>query len=209
MIKVRVDSSDTKQLDSLLRFVAPQVPQVPYEMALDMLRQAYTEFARKTQLLVAHADFPIQRGVRLYALEPPQGYEVFSVLRMDGHHYRPIPDKDYWFVGWGTRFRVIGNSYVEFRDAPSQDGGDCDLAMHLLPNECATTIPSEVSVPYGKGIAMGALADMLDMAGQPWYNPRAAAQKRLEFNRAALSGRELSISNRGATPAHMKRIRVV
>lgn len=207
MLRIRVDTPDTVRLDGLLRHIAPSVPEVPYDMALDMLRQAYTEFARKTQLLVSHVTLGIQKGVRVYDIPPPEGYDTFAILHP--HNYHCYPNPHTWCAGWGTDFRVLNSRVIELRTAPSQDYADREIALHLIPNACIDTIPQEVATPFGKGIAMGALSDMLEIPNQPWYNPRLAQAKKIEFNQAALTGRELAMTNRGHAKLTMKPVRFV
>lgn len=192
---VRVDKASTQPLATVLRHIAPLVPEIPYEMAVDILRQNYVEFARRSKLLVSHYSIKVQRGVKDYPLIPPAGYEIYAV---SDRMYRPFPDVDYWHMGLGPRFHIIGNRVIEFTDAPSQDHYVRDVALHLLPAQYATDIPDEVSTPFGKGISMGALADMLEMPNQPWFNPNLAQIKRREFNRTVLSARELAMTNRGS-----------
>lgn len=207
---IRVDTDQTDRLDSLLRHVAPIVPEVPYELAMDMLVQAYTEFARKTSLLVSHYKLPLQRDVREYLLEAPEGYEIYGILDASNYidGYTVFPNYNRWYIGWGDRFRMEGNSAIVFEDSPSQDR-EKHIALRLLPTECATTIPREISVPYGKGIAMGALGDILDMPNKAWHNPRAAQAKKVEFYRTIQSGRNLQISNRGAKTVMFKPVRIL
>lgn len=211
MLYARVDNAPTVELATVLRHIAPLVPEVPYEMALDMVQQAYVEFGRRSQLLVSHYTLPMQRGVKQYPLIPPKGYEIFAVSDISdaGNMYRSFPDAHHWFMGWGTRFTIVGNRWIEFVDAPSRDHYARSMAFHLLPAPHATDIPTEVATPYGKGISMGALADMLEMPNQPWYNPNLAQIKRREFNRTVLSARELATTNRGSKTLMFKPVRVL
>lgn len=203
-------TEDTVELESLLRHVAPIVPEIPYEMQLDLVRQAYTEFARKTKLCVVVQTLRIQRDVKEYPLEVPDGYHVFALLHADDgkHVYGHFPTVDTWYYFWGDRFRMLENKYLEFKQAPSKEY-DRRIALHVLPTECAVTIPSEIAVPYGRGIAMGAVADALDMPNKAWYNPRAAANKRRDFYREVQNGLALHLTNRGAHSITAKPVRVL
>lgn len=209
-----VDTSDTTKLDTLLRFAAPEVPEVPYEVALDMLRQAYTMFARKSCLLGANIRLPIQKDVKSYELEVPHGYEIYSIQHIDdcrvfGRVIWTQPSPHFWFTGWGYRFRMLGNNVIEFFDAPTKDDESRSLTVCVLPTECATTIPRAVSVPFGRGIAMGAVAYMLDIPNKAWTNPRTAQSKLLTFNRAAADGRAVFLTDHGAKPMDFRPIRIL
>lgn len=209
-----VDTSDTANLETLLRFVAPEIPEIPYEVSLDMLRQSYIMFARKSCLLGAHIRLPIQKDVRIYELEIPKGYEVYSIQTIEDcrvfartEWIQPTPN--YWFTGWGYRFRMLGNSAIEFQDAPTKDDTNRHLTAKVLPTECVTIIPRALSLPFGRGIAMGTVADMLDMPNRAWTNRAAARDKRLTFNRAIADARALAITDHGARTADFKPIRIL
>lgn len=208
-----VATDNTEPLDNLLRHIAPSVPDVPYELMLDMLRQAYTEFARKTKLLMSQQELRIQRGVRNYTLEPPTGYEVFALLQadiMDAHwSYTSFPNANYWYYFWGDKLYLDGNTQIVFQREPTCDNIQRVLALHLLPDACCDNIPKEISTPYGKAIAMGALADILDMPNKGWTNPQAAGRKRLEFNRAVQSGIAKHLTNNGAHVLSFKPLRIL
>lgn len=210
---VRVDQGETVSLESLLRYVAPLVPDVPHDMALDMLRTAYTEFARKTKLLVSHQSLPLQTGVKNYLLEAPEGHEVFGILQCQyngyGYGYTHFPTPNRWFYGWGQSFYLEGNRELVFVEAPSYDYEDREIALHLIPSPCATTIPSEIATPYGHGIALGALAEMLEIPNKPWTNPRLAQIKRREYSIAIANGISLFMNNRGATSAMLRPVRIL
>lgn len=207
---VRADVGATEPLENLLRFFTINAPEIPYDVAIDMLRQSYTDFARQTCLLVSHFDIPMQKDVRTYMLEPPEGYEVFGILGTDSNGtYLRYPNVNTWYFSWGQRFRLIGNSIIEFEYGPSRDDIRRTLALHLLPTTCADTIPTEISTPFGEGIAMGALRRALEIPNKPWTNIQLAQLKRRDFSRAALTGRNLHIAGRGAVTPAFKPIRIL
>ena len=208
---VRVDVNATEPLENLLRFVMPSTPQIAYDLAMDMLRQSYTEFARKSNLLVSHFEISTQKDVREYVIVPPEGYEVYGLLgeAKDGNTYIRYPNPDTWFFSWGQRMRMVGNSMLVFQDAPSRDAVKHGVVLHLLPTVCATDIPTEISTPFGEGIAMGVVARALEMPKQAWSDIPLAQLKRREFSRAALSARNLHIAGRGAIAPAFKPIRII
>jgi hypothetical protein len=200
---------DAVNLDTLLRHVAIYVPELPYEVAIELVRQRYIEFARKTRLLVSHQTINLQRDVRNYPLEPPAGYQVFSVLGLgDNNTYFYYPNPNQWYWVGGNNFRLFDNKQIQFQYAPSQDYEQC-IILHVIPTDCVDTIPSEIATPYGKGIAMGAVADALSMPNKGWSNPNASADKRREFYREVQNGLSMHINNRGANPAMFKPLRIL
>lgn len=207
---IRVDDGEMTSLDTLLRFAAVEVPQIPYEVALDMVRECYKEFARKSHLLGAELLLPIQRGVHDYDLDVPAGYDIFAVKT--GHHDRYCwhqPSPHYWYQCCGYRYRMDGNRRVYLHDAPSRDAVDFRLTVQVIPNDCATDIPQAIAGPYGRGIAMGAVADMLEMPGKAWTNPKLAQIKRSKFNNTCAQGRALDLTNHGARQIAFPFVRIL
>lgn len=202
---------NTVSLDTLLRHVMPIVPDLPHAMALDRVRQAYIEFARRSGLIVGQLKQKYQAGVHDYPLIPPDGYEVYQVLGFGSPGYSFV---DYWggnnYGLWNTRLDVIDNTTVYLHRAPSVDNEDglC-VYVALLPTSCVADIPVSIATPYGKGIASGALADILLIPNKPWTNPAIAGVHKLEFNRTVLAGKNLAQTNRKAGPLRAKSIRVV
>lgn len=206
---VDVAAETSEPLDSLMRHVAPQMPTVPYEMAMDAIRMSYIEFARRTKLLAYTQRLPIQRGVRTYLLDPPEGYEIYGVLGVEHEPYIYYPTPHRWFFQRGWRMRMLGNSEVEFECEPATDAYDRHLRFHLLPNQCADTIPLEISTPFGYGIATGAVSKLLDSPSKQWGNPELAAKKHRDFARVAAEGLNKHITNNGAAPAHFRPVRIL
>lgn len=199
---VEADNAGMVALDGLLRHVMPLVPEIPYDLALDMMRQAYIEFARKTEILEYTQVIVKQKDVYDYKLECPEGYTVFSVKPERGPLLR-WSSPHYWFAAYGQRFRVA-SGYLVFDRADSRDGVPTRIKLGLLPEDCVEYIPSQLQSAYGKQIAMGAAADMLDMPNRGWYNPRAAAAKRVSYERAIAAAKVAVLTNNGAVAPTMK-----
>lgn len=191
--------ADSEPLKNLLRWVAPSVPEVPYDLAIDYMRQAYIDFARRTKLVTVPMTLTIQKGVKNYELKGIDGYEVYAIKDINwlDFPYQRYPDAHHWYYAWGCRFRVKGNRELVFAEEPGQDG-NYEVILHLIPSDCVDSIFTELSTPFGKGIAMGALADILEIPNKPWTNFQLAAKKKRDFDRTVLDGRRLEITNRGA-----------
>jgi hypothetical protein len=65
---------ELEPLTPLLRHAMPIVPELPHSMALDMLRQKYIDFARRTRILQTEIPIQYQSGVRDYQLDAPEGW---------------------------------------------------------------------------------------------------------------------------------------
>ena len=206
-----INEASTVPLDSLLRHVATRVPELPYIVALDMLREKYIEFCRKSGLLVSYIELPIQAEVTNYFLEAPTGYEVFCV-KGAGHPTGwswQNSNANHWFSMWGHRFWVKDNSEIVFARAPSSAESDRFVLLGVIPAPCCDSVPVSVATPYGSGIAAGAVADALCIPNKPWTNPNLADRYELKFNRATLSARNLSLTNRGGVTPQLQAIRIL
>jgi hypothetical protein len=200
---------DDVRLESLLRMVTPTLNNIPYELALDLLRQSFTEFARRTKMLASTQSIQFQQDVLDYQLEAPEGYEIHSI-RSAGygneiiHSVRP----DYWYSCGRRRFSVISNSTLVLGTAPSTDSDDTfTIVSTVIPNERVMRIPREVSVAYGECIADGALARALVYKNKSWYDPNLAQMKKRDYYRAMGSAAALSLADRveGNMDARMRR----
>lgn len=202
---------DTEALEPLLRWVAPSVPTCPRDMALDYLRQAWIEFAKKTSLVTVTVTLPIQKGVKNYALVPPKGYQVYGMKDVSFMEfpYQRFADAHSWYYAWGYRFRLEGNKEIVFQDDPSQDDNNRKIVLRLIPIDCVEDIPTEIATAFGKGIAMGALADILEIPNKSWTNFPLAQKKRRDFDRTVLAGRQLEITNRGAKTPMLRPTRIL
>lgn len=207
---VRVDTPDNMELQSLLRHVATSVPSCPHDVMMNALQQAYIEFGRRSRLLASHYTIHTQRGVHDYDLIPPAGYEIMGLLGEADRNFNYIsyPNYNTWYFGWGTRFRLSGSQLI-FDEAPSRDAVCNTFALHLVPTECTTDIPRKIATLYGRGIALGALSDLLDIPNQGWTNPKLADKQRREFNRITAQATAAHYTNFGSQKPMMKPIRIL
>lgn len=203
-----VNIEDTVSLESLLRHVMPVIPKLPHSMALDMLRQAYIEFARRTGLLVVELTQDYQASVVDYYLEPPANYEVYSIIGLKADWFSYV---DYWYFKSPMRwFNVIDNTHIELRSAPSRDIEDgLTIYVNVLPSECIDVIPKSIATPYGRGITQKVLSDAFCLPNKEWTSAELSRKHEMEFNRICLSGKQLSISNRKNGPLRARAERIL
>ena len=194
-----VNTPDEVKLESLLRHVMPTINNLPYELGLELVRQAFTEFARKTQMLASQQYLDFQRGVVDYEITAPTGYFTHMVREVGSGSNTIVGSitPHSWYVCGRYRFSVIGNNVLMLSAAPSTDeAGAFAVLTTVIPNESIVTIPREVSVAYGKCIADGALAEALLIKSKPWYDPNLAQQKKRDFYRGVQSAGALALMNR-------------
>ncbi len=197
----------TEKLEKLLRFVSPHAPGLPYEMSLDLVRSAYTDFCASTGLLTLKANLEVQRGVRDYTLKAPDGFEVYAVADFEARHLSAV---DTFGRSHRRAYSVISNNTIELAVAPSKDYVMTDdLYLTLIPTETTTEIAADLYTRFAKGIAAGAIADACELPNQPFSDPGKAQLYRREFARTKQKGRNLAITNRNSQVLSFAPIRVV
>lgn len=194
------DFNDTVALDTLLRHFSPVINNIPYELGVELLRQGFIEFCRRTEFLTSQQELQPQKDVSDYELVPPEGYDVFKVKGVGrGPEFMVMPNVNYWYAGWGTNFYIIGTQYIVLRNSPSSDLDEpFAITMIVLPNECCVRIPREIAVAYGLTIAKHAIAAALLYKNKPWFDPNLSAKFERQFYNGVQSARNLVLMNRGA-----------
>lgn len=195
-----VDFNDAVKLDSLLRHVLPTVNNLPYELGVGMLREAYIKFATETECLAAQLTYTPQKDVADYELTPPEGYEIYKVRIGEPQRGCPGQSPHYWCYA-GERYYMVGNKTLVLESVPSHDATEQSaILVTVIPTECATRIPREISVPFGESIAKGALAEALLLKNKAWYDPNLSSLMQREFGRGIQRAKNLNLTNRGAMP---------
>jgi hypothetical protein len=204
-----LDYMDSVPLHNMLRHVMPYVAKAPQAMALDLLRQKYIDFARRTRILCCEISTNYQAGVRDYYLTAPKDHSIYSIVGIEGGHYG-----SYWnggeSIGFSTRFDVFDNNCIRLRDAPSVDETDgLKVYVTLLPKECITYMPASLSLPFGQKIARGVVSDLLYTPNKEWSNPNLARKYELDYEKMLLSARALAVSNRKVNSNSIKPLRIL
>lgn len=203
------NGSPTVELASLLRHVVPSCPSLPYDMGLDLLRQAYIEAARKSGIIRHVCEITRQRGVTNYPLIPPEGFEVYAVVPLHRQAHSGFESPHTWGVNT-DRYRIIGNEELELYSAPGVDGvTPMQLTVTLVPTDCTVTVLTEIATPFGKGIAAGALRDAMCMPNHPWSSPQLSAKHERTFYRTIADMRNSVITDRGALAPIFRPVRII
>lgn len=212
---------DMTRLEALLRHIVPVVPDLPHSMALDRLRQAYIEFARRSGLLLAKLVLDYQAGVSDYELVPPDGYEIYMVQGVQHHNGFYWYDGTAGYIGglqntWGnvfpgnTGFVMTSNRTLCLNNTPTVDQvGGLNVYVTLLPTECVSDIPVAISVPFGDGIAKKVISDALRIPNKGWTNPVLARSYELEYNRTVLNAKQLASRNLQRGPLVARSVRIL
>lgn len=195
-----VDTNDTVALDSLMRYVLPTIPALPNALGVDLLRDAWRDMMARSESLSSIITIDVQKDVDDYEITPPDGYVVHRIREIGyrGDWKTRRPQAHYWYTTYDVAYRVVSNNTIILRDMPSRDeDGAFQLRASLVPDECITRIPREISIEYGSGIAKGALAQALMYRGRPWYDPELAKVKQREFENAIRMAKNTQLDNRG------------
>ena len=193
----------------LMRHVVPFCAGIPHDLGLDLVRQAYIEAARRSGLLTAECELPIQRDVATYPLDAPEGYEVHAIHPTHNNKHVHFSAVDYW-ITCGYRFRVLNNDEIEFYDVPASDATESvKLTVIVIPQSCVDTIPTAVATAFGRGIAMKAVADAMRMPKKEWTSYGAADSYERQYNRTVMEMRNLAITNRGSRSPSFQPVRII
>ena len=204
---------ELEPLTPLLRHAMPVVPELPHSMALDMLRQKFIDFARRTRILQTEIPIQYQAGVRDYQLNAPEGYYIYSIMGMEAPR---SPNPWYWYgEGYGhyrqaIAYDVIDNNIIRLRHEPSVDRPEgIRVCVVLLPHPHVMHGPASVILPFGHALAAGVVADAMLFPNKPWTNPQLSREYKQEYERAILNGRALAGTNRKVKSADMMPMRIL
>lgn len=192
------DNTDTVPLNQLIRHVLPKVGGIPYEVTLDLLRESYKIFARRASILAFQQVIDYQKDVRDYLLVPPAGYEVYQIAGPDNTmDTTNTPTPDFWGRRVGNDFSIVSNKYIVLKVSPSVDQvAALTLTILVLPDDNIDVIPTEVSTPFGQGIAFGAIMEALLMKNKSWYDPNLSEKYERKFNQAIQAAKNVVMTNR-------------
>lgn len=205
-----VDFSETVQLTVLLRHVLPMVPKVPPAMALDLLRQKYINFARRTRFLGSLLIQDSQSGVRDYSLTPPTDYQIYSIVGRQQQTHRVDTWGVRFFSDLRLDFDVIDNNMIVLRNPPASDElNGIKIWVTLIPKPCISTIPISIADPFGYDIAKGVVGELLHIPNKEWTNDGLARRFELDYEKMLLSARSLAISNRKVDSNTAKPVRIL
>lgn len=204
-----LDYADSVPLNTLLRHIIPLVPKLPQAMALDMLRQKYISFARRTKILSYECIQNYQAGVTDYYLTAPKDHDIFSIVGIEGGQYGY-----YWYgeqrVAFKRNFDVRDNNCVILRSPPSIDEvNGLKIYVILIPQSCIGYIPSSIAGPYGLDIAKGVVSDALRIPNKDWTRIDLSRRYELDYEKMLLSARALAMSNRKIDSTSFQPVRIL
>lgn len=205
-----LDFSETCPIDNLLRHIMPMVPKVPPAYALNVLRQKYINFARRTRFLASLLIQDSQSGVRDYRLVPPTDYQVYSIIGRQQYNHKVDTWGARFFSDLHLDFDVVDNNMIVLHNCPAQDEiNGLKVWVTLIPKPCISTIPINIADPFGYDIAKGVIGELLHVPDKQWTNDGLARRFELDYERMLLSARALAISNRKVDSNMAKPVRIL
>ena len=189
------------KLEDLLYRVRPQVPGCPEEVAIDALRVAAEHLCRESHLWQKQlSPASIYKGIGDYQLPTPAYTRVVSPLRVDvsGHklEHRHTGELDAWDEDWRERvgpephyWTMNSPDEVVIVPKPEADKPDALVArVSLEPAENDLDLPDWFH-QYTNCLKEGALAELKEIPGKPWSDPKMMQLHQRRFHREVARAR--------------------
>lgn len=216
---------DDVPFSQLVRMVLPFVTleddgDLPDPVIESVIRDAAVEFMRETQFIRRTITIDAQCNVDEYPLELEDCYYVVSIRRVTvcGEGYAPIHEEDTGnLIARSSHlpdshnlFHLSDRNWLVVEPVPceSVDGG-IQVYASIAPSPDSCSIPREVYNEYGKSIVDGALAELLLIKSQAWYDAGQSVLRAKKFERAKAEARARAlkgfVTGRHKGGSHRKR----
>ena len=164
--------------------------------------RAYRDFCSQTMWLRINVPGATVAGVRQYNLGSDPLLEIIGVRAVQGS-WTPAQTEQSWGLsaadptqwdpnmrpGQPTRYAYIPHGQIAVDPVPKQVYQLLVSAVVQPKTETVAQIPSECLSKYSNEIEAGALAYLLTIPGQPWYNPQLAQVYKREFQSAVANAK--------------------
>lgn len=192
--------------DAFIPYVSVVVDGVPANVVGHMVRLSAIEFAMRTHVMRRTMWAPTQDGVRHYPLELGDCYTLTSIssLSVNGERYAARAPRDEFDMSSGCWFSFDQPCDLYLgRPACEDRARGLEVNLIVSPGQDSCTVDQWVYQRYAEPIAAGALARLLRMPSEPWYDLRLAAQYASEFDRVMVFARAADRSGYSSAPARM------
>jgi hypothetical protein len=161
--------------------ILPRVPRCPTPTVNQAIRQAAQRFCERTKLWRETDSFQIGSEGMDYVFAPPGAvlYEI-ETARFNGQRLQPasIPWLDDNLPNWrelsGSVPRYVTQTEIDTVRVVPADTGQVDLTVILRPSDDAQDLPDFIARSHRTAIRDGALAELMMLPGQPFFNPELA-----------------------------------
>ena len=174
--------------------VLPYAVGVPEPTALNAIRNATTEFLRGSHFLQLEIDpISVVANINEYDLDVDTGYEVVSIraLYFNNKRLQPLSELDLRrrYTDWRTTKGTPKGFFMRtdrtialfpYPDAPGKLTGTVAVCTNIR----STGVDSVVVDQHLEDIAAGALARLLMIPGEPYFQPEMAMLQRKRFDSA-------------------------
>lgn len=170
-----------KPLDALFPRIAPRAKHCPEPVLASGVRTAAIEFCERTRLWRSEDSFTVSEA-SCNVMAVPYGAVLHEIesARFNGLPLEPVSVSwlDHEIAEWRTKTATAGKWITQLepdtvRVVPAAEG-TLDLSLVLKPSEDAEQLPDFMVQAHGRALADGALAEILTIPGQPFYNPELA-----------------------------------
>lgn len=182
--------------EDFLEYVAPAVPGASEPLMVRAIRDACVDFCVETGFFRKTLEpIPSVAGIAEYEIETPEGTVVSNVRGAwyDGVRIGDVANEDtdqkaqsveYGVTAVpGTPTKLVytsGNTFL-LDPVPADSAKDVVLAVTLKPTRASTEVWDQLFEDFAEVIAAGALAKLMDIKGQVFYDPAEGARKGREF----------------------------
>ena len=185
---------------------------LPDAAVINAIRESAIGFIQRSQCLRTRISMDAQCGVDEYPLEVSCEYYILSIRRVtvcnEGYEAAHEEDVDNLISRNSYKpeskhlFWRSDDNWLVVRPAPDADMEKAIICYaSIAPSLSACTMPREVSNRYGEAIVNGALAKLLLLRGQPWYDPQQSVLRSQQYERAIAEARASAIKG-GVTGKH-------
>jgi len=175
------------QFTDFAPYIRPEVQGCPDFLLERAVRDAATDFCRRTDIYIAEPEFvQLVAGVNEYEVSIPSGTELNHIVDIYNNNTALTP------VSYTELIRRLGNEQTTGtpRFYAQRDNKDFYIApipaepisvrvlYSLKPTASSRSIPDTIGKEYREVISHGALYRLQFMAGQPFSNPSFGAVNR-------------------------------
>lgn len=167
-------------------FIYPVLPELSDMEFIAYTRRACIEFCRRS--LVWRQDLPvmdINASQNIYPLAIPENSELTRIMRVivDSENYEPVNDSNGTSFGYVpyyvSRIETREMQLVKFPQSNIPNG--LEIRVALQPSQMAMEVPDILYTHYAEAIAVGALANLCNIAGRPFSDPQRAKSYQEDF----------------------------
>lgn len=201
-----------KDLDTFLPHVLVVAPGCAEPTAISALRQAAIQFCEATRAWRYEDEFQVS-GKDCSVVCVPVDAELFQIetVTFNGQQLEPISisELDRKSRTWrddevdGTPRYYTQVEFDTIQVVPRATG-QVQVYAFLRPSEEAEQVPDFLADKFQRVIASGALADLLLIPGQPFFNPDLAAVHAQRFQSAMNRNFNLNVRGQQRAPTRVK-----